>query len=373
MSQLIQQSKNYFDANATTPPYKNLVLQDKSLFDSFWLNPNSLNHKSKELKQIIWNTKKAVAKSLGLNPLGFVMCSGATEANWLGCAGTLEKLAPGAHIFFDPGDHPSLIQSALYWTSAFELESVTLKRIDREIQIPLANPNTALCISLAHGETGEIRPINQLIKFCDEGGILLLDVSQALGRIPLPIQLIQKAFCITASTHKAHGIKGIGFLDWLDPEDIFNPIQGGGQQFNLRGGTEDALAILKLRNFIALLAQNQKTWLKMEKFKECFLNSDLGDFFHFLNLPSDTLPNTFGLFCPDHHNPEKFVSNLDEIGFQIGLGSACSANKRGPLTSLLYLGFTPEKAKNYLRISCHLGNTKRSVEDLAEQMCELVF
>ncbi|MGZ8185718.1 MAG: cysteine desulfurase family protein [Methylobacter sp.] len=353
----------YFDHNATTP-IDNRVLDTMLPFlKNFYGNASSLYRPGRIVRSAIDAAREQVAALVGVQPAQIVFTSGGTEANNL----ALAMLDPKSRFAISAIEHPSITDQALHLKSQGHDLSIidvnangliTQEAIDKVIQY---RPKL-VSIMLANNETGVVQKLSQYTRQLREYGIIVhTDAVQALGKIPVAFNELG-VHLMSVSSHKIYGPKGCGALIFEKGIEIKPVFFGGGQEQELRAGTENAAAIVGFGKAAELaqaeLAQRSEHLMALRKLLEDGLSTIPG--LTIFAQHADRLPNTvqFGLHQIDG---EMLVMKLDQKGFAVSSGSACASGGKEPSSVLTAMGVDPVFAKSAIRVSLGKDNTEAEV------------
>ena len=365
----------YLDNAASTPVLQEIIDEMIPYLGNLFGNPSSIHTYGIKSKIAIQLARKKVAMLIGAKPSEIYFTSGGTEADNLAIKGICKSIFLNQkkknHIITTSIEHEAILQTC----QNLEEEGVDVSylNVDRKGRININDLKTCLnektslvSIMLANNEIGTIQPIRELCKIVhnfDEKIIFHSDAVQAAGKLSINVKDLD-IDALSLSSHKINGPKGIGAL-YVRNQVKFEPIlHGGGQEMNLRSGTENVHGIvgfgkaceLSLRN----LKQNSQymSYLRdflIEKIKNEIPNNKL-------NGPlEDRLPNNvnftfFGI------NGEDLLIKLNEYGVQASTGSACSTNRQKESHVLKAIGLDYEDISGSIRFSLGIQNTVEEIE-----------
>src|SRR5215831_4118931 len=234
----------YLDWNATAPLREEARTAALAALDLVG-NPSSVHREGRAARHVIEQAREQVAALVGAAPRNVVFTSGGTEANVL----ALVPTAARDRLFVSAIEHPSVLAGGRFPAGSVEHLPVTgsgevdLAALER--RMAALEGRALVSLMLANNETGVVQPVSQAASVVHAaGGTLHVDAVQAAGRIPCDINALG-ADLLTLSGHKIGAPKGVGALigragalNLLDPL-----IKGGGQERNMRAGTENVTAI----------------------------------------------------------------------------------------------------------------------------------
>ncbi len=359
----------YLDNSATTKPCEKAIQNIHFALESTWGNPSSLYDLGFNAQMLVDDTRKAVANALRCREDEIYFTGSGTESNntaILGAAASRKKR--GSRIVTTAIEHPSVLET----TKRLEndgFEVVYLKPqangvISLEDLKTAINKNTILVsIMLVNNETGAIQPVKeaaQIIKQSGAPALLHCDGVQAFGKTSININDLGVDL-FTASGHKIHGPKGVGVLYIKKGITIKPLITGGGQEKNMRSGTESVPLIYGLKGAIDELGsinenlKNQKElWLYA---KNTLLDTKLVT----INSSDEALPYILNISV-DGYRSETLLHFLESLGIYVSSGSACAKGEGSYV--LRKMGLSRNRVDSALRISFSRYNTKEDVDAL---------
>jgi len=253
----------YFDNAATTPLDGNVLQAMMPYLETHYGNPSSLHGIGRQTKIAIETARKNIASLLGCTPKEIVFTSGGTESNNLALTAAVRDLGC-KHIITAKTEHHAVLHTIehLYQETEVTVSYVKLlpdghidmKHLERELE--QCSKKCLVSIMHANNEIGTIADMHDIGKLCRKhGAIFHSDTVQTVGHYPFALQDTPVDF-ITASAHKFHGPKGIGLLYINKALNIKPIIHGGGQERNLRAGTENVPGIIGLAKALEIASQN---------------------------------------------------------------------------------------------------------------------
>ncbi|MGN0468132.1 MAG: cysteine desulfurase family protein [Acutalibacteraceae bacterium] len=360
----------YFDNSATTFVCKEAIEQMKLAVEKEWGNPSSLHEKGIEAQQLLEKAREAVAKSLLCSKNEIIFTSGGTQGNNIAvfgaCAAQKRK---GNKVITTAVEHPS-VSKAFDRLEEFGFEVVRLG-VDKHGKINLSQFENALdektvlvSIMAVNNELGTIEPIEQvgkIIKSSSSPALFHVDAVQAFGKLPLSVSKIG-ADLMTVSSHKIHGPKGAGALFVKNGVRLVSPVVGGGQERDIRPGTEPMPAIAGFYGAVSALSQKES----LEKVHA--LRDDLVSKLKkidgvVLNSADDALPYIVNISLPGL--PSEAVLNLlSDMEIYVSSGSACAKGHKSPV--LTAAGLESSLINSSVRISMSKFTTTKELDYLLE-------
>lgn len=327
--------RTYLDWNATAPLRPEARAAMVAALDVVG-NPSSVHGEGRAARGIVEAARADVAALAGCKPSEVVFTSGATEA-----AGALRAARFGV-VEVDETAHDCLWAHRRSGTG----------------------DGAALAMGLANSETGVITPPPDRAP----GGLLLLDIVQALGRVPFSFHWSGADLAIV-SAHKIGGPKGVGALLVREGTDIGALQEGGGQELGRRSGTENVAGIAGFGAAAKAAARDLDAgvWERVAELRN-ILEKTLASSAEstiFVGKESARLPNT-SLFVTPGWKGETQVMQMDLAGFAVSSGSACSSGKVRSSRVLKAMGLDDRAAASALRVSLGPTTTEDEVMAFAE-------
>ncbi len=356
----------YLDNSATTKPCDKAIEYMNNALTDNWGNPSSLHTLGMNAEIALDNARKCIANSICASPKEIIFTSCGTEANNTAVMSALYRKNRGNRIITTSIEHPSVLK-AVERLESFGFEIIYLKP-NRNGVISLTDLENALndktvlvSIMLVNNEIGSIEPIKQaaaLTHKLSKNAYFHCDAVQAYGKMPINVKDLGVDM-LTASGHKIHAPKGIGFLYCSQKTHIFPFILGGGQESGMRSGTESIPLICSLQGAVESLP-NLENQLKIQKdlynyTKERLMENNLAD----INSTDDGLPYVLNISVNGYRS-ETLLHFLESKNIFISSGSACS---KGSISYVLKeIGKDDKAIDSALRISFSRYNTKEDID-----------
>ena len=369
----------YLDHNATTPLDAGVLEAMLPYLKDRYGNPSSRHEYGRAARAAVDAARQQVAAAVGAHPTEVVFASGGSEANNLFIKGAAACLKPGT-VAVSAIEHPCVREPAL-----------DLKRLGwdvREIAVDaegcvaatdfaaaLSQKPALVSVMLANNETGVLQDIPMLAAQARAAQAWFhTDAVQALGKVKVDFRALNAAGvnALTISAHKIHGPKGAAALV-LDKRIELKPlISGGGQERNLRSGTENVAAIVGFGAACALaVARLEADAVRLAALRERLEEGLAGMGATVFSRNAPRLPNTT-FFALAGIDGETLVAQLDRAGFACASGSACSSVSPEPSHTLLAMGVAPDLAKGALRVSLGRANAEEDVARFLQALGETV-
>ena len=363
----------YLDNSATTKPCEKSVSYINKALTESWGNPSSLHRLGMEAEIALSDARETVARSINAKADEIIFTGSGTEANNTALLSALKAKRRGGRIIVTAIEHPSVLETA----KRLETEGLEVIRLkpDSNGIIPLSSLENALTqntvlvsMMLVNNETGAVQPVKEaagMVKRTVPSALFHCDAVQGYGKLPINVKTLSVDL-LTASGHKIHGPKGIGFLYCKKNVHISPFITGGGQERGLRSGTEPLPLIMGLMGAVEELPPLENQLKKQEELitfaKELFSkNPDI-----VINSPDGALPYILNISLPGYRS-ETLLHFLESRNIFVSSGSAC-AKGHGSYV-LNEMGLDKRRADSALRLSFGRYNTKEDIELLYDALC----
>jgi cysteine desulfurase len=357
----------YLDYNATAPLHKNVIKKIQSLkFEDFG-NPSSVHKTGRNSKKIVEEVRRNILSILKASNYDLVFTSGATESNNLAIKGFIKKNNIKT-IYSLETEHASVVdvvKSLDIQKKFFKINSngtVNLNEVDE-----LLSKETGtflLSIMFANNESGIIHPIKEISKIVKKyKGIIHCDGVQSLGKIEIDLDGLDLDL-FSISSHKIGGPTGIGALLINSRNNISPEIIGGGQEKNLRSGTENFLGILGFGEVINEVKSLSKICNSQVKTNRDFLEANLKKLSNEIKIfgeDTNRLGNTCYFAYPSMTSENQVIA-LDQKGIFVSSGAACSSGKVEPSHVLKAMKVDDKYIHSAIRVSLGWDSTKDQIE-----------
>jgi cysteine desulfurase len=367
----------YLDNNATTALEPRVLQAMMPFLQSLYGNPSSVHRFGRLTRDAIEQARVQVAKLAGAQPGQVIFTSGGTEANNLAIIGPLAHRPP-ARLAVSRIEHASLMEAAKKLSrSDWQLDLIDVDASCRLLEdsfIDSLHTDTQLVsVMLANNETGVLQDVKKLAGFARDKGVLFhTDASQAAGKMPLDFAG-SGVHLMTLSAHKMYGPQGAGALIADRSVEIKPLILGGGQERDLRSGTENIAAIVGFGMAAELALQDLQSRSEQCRALRDALVTALSE------LPSvklfaqdaERLPNTVQ-FAVDGFTGEALLMQLDRKGIAVSSGSACHSGQTEPSHVLLAMGVDEMMARSAIRVSFGKDNTAEDVKQFMDTLNTIV-
>ena len=361
----------YFDNSATTKPYPEALATYTEVATRIWGNPSSLHNLGSQATRILEASRKQIAELIGKKADEIYFTSGGTEGdNWILKGVAFEKAPYGKHIIVSDIEHPAIKESAAWLkTQGFEVDYVPVDArgfVKVDALASLLRPDTTLVSIMAvNNEIGSIQPIHEIAALLEDRPTISfhVDAVQALAKVETKVYLPERVDFATFSSHKFHGLRGVGFVYIKEGKKITPLLTGGGQEKEMRSTTENVAGIAATAKALRLAMENQVAFAsKTQQMKEV-IRKELA------NYPDVTIFSGEDHFAPHiltfgikGVRGEVVVHAFEEFDIYISTTSACSSKAGKPAGTLITMGVDKSVAQTAVRLSLDLENDMSQVE-----------
>ena len=369
----------YADNAATTKMSDAAIRAMVSQMNDSWGNPSSLYTHGQQAKESLENARERVAAVIGASPREIIFTSGGSEADnqAIRSAAAIGRKNGKMHIVSSAFEH----HAVLHTLEALKKEGFEITLLDvhgdglvvpSEVEAAIRDDTCLVTIMYANNEIGTIQPIREIGSICRGKGVLFhTDAVQAVGHIPVNVE-DDFIDLLSASAHKFHGPKGVGFLYARKGIRLTNLIEGGAQERGKRAGTENVPGIaamaVALEEAAGKMAQNAAHLTEMRD----RLIAGLNEIPHGALNGDQThrLPGNVN-FCFEGIEGESLLLLLDDKGICASSGSACTSGSLDPSHVLLAIGRVHDVAHGSLRLSIGEDITAEEIDYIVQSVKEV--
>ena len=361
----------YFDNSATTKPYPEALATYTEVATRIWGNPSSLHNLGSQATRILEASRKQIAELIGKKAEEIYFTSGGTEGdNWILKGVAFEKAPYGKHIIVSDIEHPAIKESAAWLkTQGFEVDYAPVDArgfVKVDALAKLLRPDTTLVSVMAvNNEIGSIQPIHDIAALLEDRPTVSfhVDAVQALAKVATEVYLPERVDFATFSSHKFHGLRGVGFVYIKEGKKITPLLTGGGQEKEMRSTTENVAGIAATAKALRLAMENQEAFASKTQLMKEVIRKELANY-----------PDVTVFSGEDHFAPhiltfgikgvrgEVVVHAFEEFDIYISTTSACSSKAGKPAGTLIAMGVDKSIAQTAVRLSLDLENDMSQVE-----------
>ena len=370
----------YADNAATTKMSRTAVEAMLSVLGESWGNPSSLYEHGQRAKDVLEAARKDVAAVIGADPREILFTSGGSEADnqAIRSAAALGAKSGKKHIISTAFEH----HAVLHTLERLKQEGYEITLLDvhengivlpEEVEAAIREDTCLVSVMYANNEIGTIQPIREIGAVCRARNVLFhTDAVQAVGHIPVNVGE-DNVDLLSASAHKFHGPKGVGFLYARKGVRLTNLIEGGAQERGKRAGTENVPGIAAMAaalkeadaareaNAARLTVVRDRLIAELKQIPHSALNGD----------EKYRLPGNVN-FCFEGIEGESLLLLLDDKGIAASSGSACTSGSLDPSHVLLAIGRVHDVAHGSLRLSIGEDITDEQADTIVRSVKEVV-
>ena len=372
--------KIYADNAATTRPSKTVISVMTKALESVYGNPSSLYTTGQEAREALEQARADVAAVINAEPREILFTSGGSEADnqALRSAAALGRKNGKMHIISTAFEHHAI----LHTLERLEKEGFEVTLLDvhedglvrpEELEDAIREDTCLVTVMFANNEIGTIQPIAEIGAICKKHNVIFhTDAVQAVAHVPIDVKAMNIDM-LSASGHKFHASKGVGFLYCRKGIRLTNLIDGGAQERGKRAGTENVPGILGMaaalkeaaanmeKNSAHMTAMRDRLIAGLQQIPHSALNGDA----------VKRLPGNVN-FCFEGIEGESLLLLLDDRGICASSGSACTSGSLDPSHVLLAIGRVHDVAHGSLRLSIGEDVTEEEIDYLITSVKEVV-
>jgi cysteine desulfurase len=372
----------YFDNAATTPIAEEVINAMIPVLRGEYGNPSSIHAEGRGVRSIVETARKTVARCIHASTAEIFFTSGGTESNNMAIKCAVRDLGV-RRIISSPTEHhcgthaiETVVQNdgvAAHWLPVDQLGRISYEALE---QLLAAEPDTPTLVSVMHAnnEIGTMIDLALVAEICKRyGAYLHSDTVQTVGHFPIDVQALNIHF-LSGASHKFHGPKGVGFI-YVNGDIHIKPfIDGGAQERNMRGGTENVYGIVGLAKALELACTEMdhriekissvRNYMKiklLETFPEVEFNGDYD---------GQSLYTVLSASFPPSPKNELLLLSLDISGVSASGGSACSSGAEKGSHVLEAIQADPDRKS--IRFSFSHYNTTEEVDFVVEKLASIL-
>lgn len=370
----------YVDNAATTKMSQAAIHTMVTLMNETYGNPSSLYGLGQKAKGILEKAREEIAAVIHADPREIIFTSGGSEADnqAILSAAELGRKNGKKHIISSAFEHHAVLHTLdKLKKDGFEITLLDVHEngiiLPEEVATAIREDTCLVTIMYANNEIGTIQPVREIGEICRERKVLFhTDAVQALGHIPVNV-IDENIDMLSASAHKFHGPKGVGFLYAKKGIRLTSLIEGGAQEWGRRAGTENVPGIAAMatalqeananmvENAAVLIAKRDRLISGLKTIPHSALNGD----------ETRRLPGNVN-FCFEGVEGESLLLLLDDKHIQASSGSACTSGSLDPSHVLLAIGRVHDVAHGSLRLSIGEDISDIEVDYIIQSVKEVV-
>jgi cysteine desulfurase len=373
-------SRIYFDNAATTPIDPEVVKTMLPYLTEHFGNPSSIYSYGRESRMAIEKSRKSVAKILQAQPSEIFFTSGGTESSNTAIFASVRELQC-KRIITSPIEHHATLHTCNHLAQLGEAELVLVNILpnghvdldDLEVKLKESDKKTLVTLMHANNEIGNITDIQKVGILCQKYQALFhTDTVQTVGHFPINLSELHIDF-MTGSGHKFHGPKGIGIL-YINGRNKIHPlIHGGGQERNMRAGTENVYGIIGFAKALEITSENQEKEkehiLRLKQYLKHRISTEITGVVFNGDPDGESLYTLLNVGFPHTDKTEMLLFNLDIRNICASGGSACSSGANQGSHVINALNKEPQST---IRFSFSKYNTIEEIDSLVVHLKEIL-
>lgn len=372
--------KIYADNAATTRMSRTAIEAMIPYMENVYGNPSSLYSIGQEAKEALDRAREQVAAVINADPGEILFTSGGSEADnqALRSAAAIGARKGRKHIISSAFEHHAILHTLnRLEKEGFEVTLLPVHEdgliVPAELEAAIREDTCLVTIMTANNEIGTIQPIGEIGEICKRHGVIFhTDAVQAVGHLPIDVKEMQIDM-LSASAHKFHGPKGVGFLYARKGIALTNLIEGGAQEKGKRAGTENVPGIMSMAAALKEAADHMgENAAHQTALRDRLIRGLLEIPHSALNGDAHRrLPGNAN-FCFEGIEGESLLLLLDDKGISASSGSACTSGSLDPSHVLLAIGRVHDVAHGSLRLSLGEDITEEEVDYIIQSVKEVV-
>jgi cysteine desulfurase len=367
----------YFDNAATTPISEEVINAMLPVLRGQFGNPSSIHAEGRGVRSLLEAARKTVANCIGSSTSEVFFTSGGTESNNMAIKCAVRDLGV-TRIISSPTEHhcgthaiESVAQQGVevVWLSVDAFGRISYDELETALQNGDGKV-TLVSIMHANNEIGTMIDLQRVADLCQQyKAYCHSDTVQTLGHFPINVQDTSVHF-ISGAAHKFHGPKGVGFI-YINGATAVKPfIDGGAQERNMRGGTENVYGIVGLAKALELSYNDLDARMAHIRDVRAYMKTQLENTFEDIrfngDIDGDSLYTVLNVSFPPSPRNEMLLFNMDIAGISVSGGSACSSGAEKGSHVLEAIQADPERKS--IRFSFSHYNTREEVDFVVEKM-----
>jgi cysteine desulfurase len=329
-------------------------------------------------REALENSRETIANAIGASSGEFIFTSGSSESNNMALKGVAQALGDkkGKHIIISKIEDFPVLNSA----KTLEKQGFNISYLDVD-EDGLVDPNVledtitdeTILVSIQHGnqEIGTIQDIETIGKICHEKGTLFhTDATHTFTRVPIDVKKVPVDL-ISVSAHTIHGPNGTGGIYIRKGTRITKWLDGGFQEFNMRGGVENVPGAVGFAKSVELVTDKENK--QLQKIRDHLINSVLNEvpYVTLNGHPSKRIPQNANITF-QHVEGESITLHLDMRGFAVSTGSSCFSRTLEASHVIMALNGDPERAHGSIRFTFGRYNTIEDADAVADAVVDVV-
>lgn len=367
----------YFDSASTTAIHPEVLKTYEALLAGTYVNSESLYTEGVKINQDMEKARSAIAGLLGVTKDEVLFTGGSSESNNLAIKGVCFANLSKKHIITTRIEHSSILNCCKQMERVFGYE-VTYLPVDSyglvkvsDVKADLRPDTVLVSVMGVNNEVGSVQPVEEIAELVkkESSAYFHTDLTQAVGKVTFSLQNVDLA---SISAHKLEGLKGSGILVKKTYVPIEPLINGGEQEFGLRGGTSNAVSNMVFAKTLRLALENQAAHDQEIRDLRTRLLEGLKSIDGVLiNSPIEGIPSVVN-FSYEGLPSEVMQNALNEKGFMISARSTCESKSHNPSYVLKAMGYSDLRAGSCIRLSLSYHNTREEIDAFLEALKEII-
>ena len=367
----------YFDSASTSRIHPEVLKSYQSLLEKYYVNSESLYDEGIEIFRMMEKARRAIAGLLGVNSEDILFTSGSSESNTAAIKGVCFAQPGKKHIVTSCVEHSSILNCCKQMERVFGYK-VTYLPVNSDGCVSLDDVKKAVTDETAivslmwvNNESGSINPIPEIAEYVKKHtkAYMHTDLTQAIGKVETDLSYVDLA---SISAHKLEGLKGSGILIKRVHVPFEPLINGGEQEYGLRGGTSNAVVNMVFAKTLRLALENGRKYHDhIAEMRRELINGLLSIEGVEINSPLNGVVSTVN-FSYEGIPSEVMQNALNRAGFMVSARSTCASRSDDPSYVLLAMGYSSRRASCCIRVSLTYYNTIDEVHAFVEACREMI-
>lgn len=367
----------YFDYSSTTNVHPDVLKAYMDLLKTTYVNSESLYDEGTLVSRNLEKARNAISELLMIHPDEIIFTSGASEANSEAIKSVSFSIPEKKHIITSQIEHSSVLNACKQMEDVFGYRVTYLPVNEqgivsvKDLKNALDNDTSVVSLMSVNNETGAINPIEEIKEIVKKtsSAYMHVDMTQAIGKVPCSFENIDLA---SMSAHKIEGLKGSGILVKKKHVPFVPLINGGEQEYGLRGGTNNACTNMVFAKTLRIALENEKKYHDyVQKLQTLLLDQLKGIDGVEINNPENNLCSIVN-FSYENIPSEVMQNALNRMGFMISARSTCESKSNNPSYVLKAMGYSDRRASSCIRISLSYHNTEEDILDFIKALKEII-
>ena len=367
----------YFDYSSTTNVHPDVLKAYMDLLKTTYVNSESLYDEGTLVSRNLEKARNAISELLKVHPDEIIFTSGASEANSEAIKSVSFSMPEKKHIITSEIEHSSVLNACKQMEDVFGYRVTYLPVNEqgivsvKDLKNALDNDTSVVSLMSVNNETGAINPIEEIKEIVKKtsSAYMHVDMTQAIGKVPCSFENIDLA---SMSAHKIEGLKGSGILVKKKHVPFVPLINGGEQEYGLRGGTNNACTNMVFAKTLRIALENEKKYHDYVQKLQTLLLNQLKEIDGVeINNPENNLCSIVN-FSYENIPSEVMQNALNRMGFMISARSTCESKSNNPSYVLKAMGYSDRRASSCIRISLSYHNTEEDILYFIKALKEII-